>query len=145
MLTIFLDIDGVLNKESDWARPYTINPSCIKSFLSALSKLSNKEQVEIVLSSTWRTGFSKDGNHAPYIKDLLLHLNIVDITPPSNKSRQAEIEYYCKRNNISRYVVLDDDKSLFYNINTINLYLTNYKTGFCVDDIKKFTKYITCI
>ena len=29
---IFLDIDGVLNKESDWSKPFSLNSDCIRRF-----------------------------------------------------------------------------------------------------------------
>ena len=29
---IFLDIDGVLNKESDWSKPFSLSSDCIRRF-----------------------------------------------------------------------------------------------------------------
>ena len=36
---IFLDIDGVLNKESDWSKPFSLNSDCIRRFCEKIEKL----------------------------------------------------------------------------------------------------------
>ena len=36
---IFLDIDGVLNKESDWSKPFSLNSDCIRRFVKNIEKL----------------------------------------------------------------------------------------------------------
>ncbi len=144
---IFLDIDGVLNCKSDWANKFTLNPKCVHSFALLVNKLKKRyKDVLIVISSTWRAGKAseEDGNAKQY--QLLLdelnkyNITVCGTTPLSNKGRQKEIEYYIKRNNIKRYIVLDDDDSLFENINEINLYKTNYITGLTDGDIPSILK-----
>lgn len=56
MFYIFLDIDGVLNRSSDWKKMYTLNTECIRRFADFVKHL--KREVNIVLTSSWRTGFS---------------------------------------------------------------------------------------
>lgn len=62
-LCIFLDIDGVLNKKSDWTNKFTFNETCLNNFVKLLTDL--KEQynclLKIILTSTWRTGY-QEGN-----------------------------------------------------------------------------------
>lgn len=48
---IFLDIDGVLNKESDWSKPFSLNSDCIRRFCE-----KNRE-ARIILISSWKNGF----------------------------------------------------------------------------------------
>ena len=41
---IFLDIDGVLNRERDWKRGlYSLNAECVNFFLAYLEKLKIRE------------------------------------------------------------------------------------------------------
>lgn len=127
---IFLDIDGVLNKESDWKKGlYYINKECLNNFLIYLNKIKN---YKVVLISTWRNG---DG-----IKVLEKYFPIYDKTPNSNKDRQAEVEYYIKRNNITKYIIIDDDVSLYHTPERVNIYIPDYKTGLTMNDIKKLLK-----
>ena len=139
---VFLDIDGVLNKESDWKRSFTINDSCLYQFASLMKTI---KEPHIILSSTWRAGYTNKGavvEHSDTLSSKFAEYNLIieDSTPVSNKTRQEEIEYYIRRHSISAYIVLDDDESLFPYPERINLYLTNYKTGITESDIRKLKK-----
>ena len=143
MFYIFLDIDGVLNKESEWNLKYHINKNCVQILKDIVDSII--DNVSIVLTSTWKNGYSKDGHHSPQISKLIsvlneYELNISDITPITNKGRQAEVEYYIRRHNITKYLVLDDDISLFENPKMLNLYVVNYKTGLISNDIKNIQR-----
>lgn len=144
---IFLDIDGVLNKESDWKRKFSLDNHCLDA-LAMLYDASHHtySSVFLILTSTWRTGVSKDGSNIQIeelektlkIRGMCLH----GITPTSNKTRQQEIEYYIRRNNVTHYIILDDDPSLFPEPENINLYVTDYKTGLDQKDVKKILQTI---
>ena len=148
-MTIFLDIDGVLNTQSDWRKPFTINPNCLKAFIQLVKEIEKKHgKVEIILTSTWRNSLAKNNNNELVSgKTNILEetfkkngLKIHGTTPVSNKTRQEEIEYYIRRNNITHFITIDDDLSLFTNPITVNLYLTDYTTGLTSKDIKKILK-----
>lgn len=139
---IFLDVDGVLNKESDWNKPFTINDSCLYQFASLMKLI---KEPHIILSSTWRAGYTNTGAVSERGDGLSCkleeyNLSIEDSTPVSNKTRQEEIEYFIRKHSISSYIVLDDDASLFPHPERINLYLTNYKTGITESDVKNLKK-----
>ena len=145
---IFFDVDGVLNKKSDWQKKYAIDINCIK-ILKDMVKYYNKKyaNVYLVICSTWRFGVSNDGKEldteqVKALKRMLLTegLSIYDKTPKSNKSRQEEIEYYIRRNDITDYIIIDDDKSLFPNPEKINLYCPDYTKGLTKEDYKKIVK-----
>ena len=145
MVHIFLDIDGVLNKESDWSLKYHVDKNCVKILKLLIESI--KDEVSIVLTSTWKNGYSKDGNHSPQIIKVLEHLreqglDIDDITPITTKGRQEEIEYYIRRNLVKKYIVLDDDISLFSQPKNIKIYIVDYKKGLTTGDVKKIIKYI---
>ena len=68
---IFLDIDGVLNKESDWSKPFSLNSDCIRRFCE-----KNRE-ARIILISSWKNGFISSHNekNTPQIKELEAQLD----------------------------------------------------------------------
>ena len=141
LLYIFFDVDGVLNKESDWHNKVYVDPACVKVLGRIKDTLKQTyAEIRFVITSTWRAGVSKSGNDTKQIASLKEHLEsvgiqIYDSTPISTKGRQAEICYYIRRNGVNDYVILDDDKSLFEAPEEINLYLTDYKTGLVDQDV----------
>ena len=142
MKVLFLDVDGVLNKESDWRKPFTVNTGCLQCFAKLIEYDADPH---IILSSTWRVGYTNTGVRSERGNSLSQELEnygivIEDCTPVSCKTRQEEIEYYIRRHNILEYVVLDDDESLFPFPKRLKLYITDYKTGLTEKDIKKIRK-----
>lgn len=149
---IFLDVDGVLNTEADWARKvYSLNKSCVDAFCRLVKSISNPQ---IVLSSTWRNGIARDGSMAVHIDDLLCalapagvkELDKTAISPDGSRSK--EIDYYLRRHPQDSYIILDDDPTLFeYGERTAHLYLTSSKTGLTESDvlmiIKRYSLSIT--
>lgn len=136
-MQIFFDIDGVLNKESDWKRPFTINDECVAAFSAFVKKLQDKGQVRLITISTWRQGDAI----AKVNTALQQHgLSIYGETPQSDKGRQAEIEYYRRRNPDIGYIIIDDDPSLYDSIEEINLYIPDYRAGFTTKDTNKAVK-----
>lgn len=149
ILYIFLDIDGVLNRKLDWQRMFTFNNACLNNFDSLLGYLCNKQKytVKIILTSTWRTGFCENNTDifAPLIQILNKYNLQIDGTTPvtTDKSRQQEIDYYIRRNDIHNYIILDDDKMLFDDYSDGQLYFTDCNVGLTekdVTNIKKITK-----
>lgn len=140
----FLDVDGVLNKESDWRRPFTVNQICVKHFKRLIR---SDRDAHIILSSTWRQGFTGTGAESPGSDSVARvfeenGIHIEGVTPASGKSRQEEIEYYIRRHGVSDYLVLDDDESLFPRPADIHLYLTDYRTGLTNQDVNRILKRI---
>ena len=148
MFYLFLDIDGVLNKESQWKTPFYLDDECIEVFVKIYTSIKKKySSVSLILCSTWRIG-STDGSQTPQLENLAkklseYHIKIDDTTPyTTTKSRQQEIDYYLRRHNASDYMIIDDDLSLFDEPKNINLLQPNYKTGLTKVDIKKAEKII---
>lgn len=148
MIYIFLDVDGVLNKESDWRNKFYLNASCVKVFGELCRKLEKiYGEVRTVLISTWRAGISKSGTDAEQINSLDKILaqegiRIYASTPVTDKGRQAEVEYYIRRNQVSEYIIIDDDLSLFDNLDKVKIFVPDYRTGLVKGDIKKIVKII---
>ena len=144
---IFLDVDGVLNTEADWAKKvYSLNPKCITAFCGLLEILHDPK---IVLSSTWRNGIARDGTTAVHIDDLIRALEPAGITTldktgvSPDGSRSKEIDHYLRRHPADSYLILDDDPDLFERKEkTPHLYLMSAKAGLTDADVKRMRKNI---
>lgn len=106
---IFLDIDGVLNVYCEGRDEY----GCTfhKHFEDNLRWIIEQTNAKIVISSTWRM----DGLEV--IKEMWNKRNlageIIDVTPVIDIcNRGQEIQYWLDRNNVSNYVIIDDDTDM---------------------------------
>ena len=143
---IFLDVDGVLNTEADWARKvYSLNSKCVDQFCRLLKSLPDPK---VVLSSTWRNGIARDGTTAVHIDDLIQALEPAGIKGldktaiAPDGSRTKEIDHYLRRHPEDDYIILDDDPDLFdKGEKTPHLYLTSAKTGLTEADVKRIIKH----
>ncbi len=121
MKIVFLDIDGVLNHAytKEMFQGYTgIDNTCLQFFSDFFKKANEIEATEVVLTSSWRLGETKDGNPVMdgywYVYDTLKSVGITlfDVTPVCfNGGRGSEIAKWLidhKDLDITGYVVLDD-------------------------------------
>lgn len=130
MKVIFLDIDGVLNTNSD--------REISSDKLKLLSELVSKTGADVVLSSSWRYGWNKPELNQPgtriyRLKQLLKDNGIViKDTIGLDLIKSIQIKNYLNTNMISNYIVLDDEP-----IDTANLVQTNGDVGFTQFDCQK--------
>ncbi|MCI7106389.1 MAG: HAD domain-containing protein [Agathobacter sp.] len=113
---IFLDVDGVLNTKADWKRMYTLDSKCVSEFCHFAKRM----QVDVVLTSSWRTGYSGgDGTDSEPICRLTEMLakegvRIIGKTPDLGKRRAAEVERYLYYHpEVTEYIIIDDDPAEF--------------------------------
>lgn len=113
---IFLDIDGVLNKDNG-------GPKIEECFVKRLAHIVKKTGAEIVLSSSWRRAYANHVNpEYPYQnKDVALlismldkyRLRIMDVTPDLTSgpyARPLEIRVWLlEQGNLERFVIIDDE------------------------------------
>lgn len=117
---VFLDVDGVLNTEADWRAPYTLNRHCLESF-KVWCRHQNAKEIKVVLSSTWKNGFSLLGDCSVPVQRLVDYLAGIGIEivgrtiTCEDEDRAAEITEYIIRHNLNPHdcIVLDDDRSIF--------------------------------
>ena len=112
MKVIFLDVDGVLNSSQDG---YSIRLRT-DSHLKLLQRIVKKTGAKIVLSSSWRIGFT------PASRNLLARfkecgLELMDCTPELPGScRGDEIRQWLTDNvynyDIENFVILDDEANM---------------------------------
>ncbi len=135
-LTIFLDIDGVLNTPSEYGK--RINNNNVDVLNKLINRLEEKYDTQIVVSSSWRlsSGVNKIIRNAGVIARLKgVTENLGD--------RSKEINSYISKNRLEpkNCLVLDDEKDIVKNV-ICKYYITNYKTGVVEGDIKKILKLV---
>lgn len=135
MKVIFLDIDGVLNTNSD--------REISSDKLKLLSELVSKTGADVILSSSWRYGWNnpelnQPGTRIYRLKQLLKDNDIVikDIIG-LDLIKSIQIKNYLNTNMISNYVVLDDEL-----IDTANLVQTNGNVGLTQSDCQKASQLL---
>ena len=108
MKIIFLDIDGVLNTKETaerWHGLIGMDPELVDRF----NKLVEDTSAEVVLSSTWR----HKKTWRKTMKDNGLNMRFLDRTISlPGKIRGLEIKEWVDRNNVDKYVILDDDSDM---------------------------------
>ena len=135
MKVLFLDIDGVLNTNSD--------REISNDKLKLLSELVSKTGADVVLSSSWRYGWNKPELNKPGtriygLKQLLKDNDIViKETIGLDLTKSIQIKNYINTNMISNYVVLDDEL-----IDTGNLVQTNGDIGLTHFDCQKVAQLL---
>lgn len=119
-LIVFLDIDGVLNKSTQWKNMFSLDNNCIENFCRYIHSLNIKDK-KIILTSTWKNGWDSAGNHAPHIIDLENRLNKYNIKifgktiTDADGDRAKEINDFILSHNLDHCdcLVIDDDTSIF--------------------------------
>ncbi len=146
---IFLDIDGVLNKKSQWKRMYSLDMECIENFC----QFALETKGDIILTSSWRSGFvgTMSEENTSQIKELEKLLNeygvtIKDKTPIlKGRKRDAEIERYLYLNSppgkCVNYIIIDDDRHEYGEVSVRN-YFTDATCGFTKKDGKRCLKMV---
>lgn len=107
MKVLFLDIDGVLNKRSDWEviMPNMSNKLLNRVLLGRVHTIIKETNCKIVLSSTWRI-FEKD---IKYLEEYG-QLDIFDKTPMLKGPRGLEIQAWLEEYpEVETYAIVDDD------------------------------------
>lgn len=133
---LILDLDGVLITSPSWKSDeldsdgYSkFNENCVRN----LNQLLSKYDFEIWLSSTRRT-VKKIGEFNEIFSRRNIITPIVGFVPNylNCKTRRNEIEKFVKEYQISRYLIVDDDKSLngLESEQKTNLILTEFHKGF---------------
>ena len=118
MKILFLDIDGVLNsRRYDRTRDWNKQTDIDESRLPLLKEIVSQTDAVIVLSSTWRVHWNRDGalcdEDGKYINDTFARcgLRVYDKTPDLGRQadRKDEINaYLAQAEGVEKFAVLDD-------------------------------------
>ena len=153
MKVIFLDVEGVLNTKETYDRIYRqcghttmIDVEIDKFRLEYLKTIIDKTGAKIVLSSSFRYFFYKDGKEMlpKTLKGKKLYdtlkgygIEIYDITPTNSETREEQIKnWLATKTNIESFVIIDDDPTVFDELYD-NLIITSTKKRSYVSSFMK--------
>ena len=124
MKAIFLDIDGVVNKQENYDRSKNMGPYPIDSYCSFLvGRIQLQTGCEVVLSSSWRLHPEGVQNVSERVVRLL------DKTPYLPGIRGDEVQAWLdKYPEFDKYAILDDDMD-FYVYQAPNFFKTTFEDG----------------
>ena len=148
-LILFLDLDGVLITSPPW-RPGEIDKDGYSTFnkicIENLNKLLDEGYFEIYLTSARRRTKAKDEMNKIF-KTRGVGSKIKDYIPISEKriSRKQEIEDFINENEVRRFLIIDDDKSLNTFEPKTNLIQTDYLKGFTSDKLEEAIQKVKSI
>lgn len=145
MKVIFLDVDGVLNSLEDlkiYREKNNIKGSVLYDVvedrpLKLLKEIVEKTNAKIVVSSSWRIDYIRNGAECRGIyrklKDRLLDygMKIYDITPIHGIECQRgdEIREWLFENEVENFIILDDNSDMCEYENTRHFIRTTWKHG----------------
>lgn len=127
---LFLDIDGVLRRSS--SPVFKLEPHLVKNLERFVSELEKESNVEIVITSTWKTAFELNELRSRFPP--LLRLKVIGVTPSfpaRDGARYEEIQAYLKANGLEekKWLAIDDDP-LGFPPKLQNLLLCDPEEGF---------------
>ena len=121
---LFLDIDGVLNRQCQWKKPYSLYEPCFP----VLKKIVEQTKGKLILISTWKTGLVIRENMIQKVMvsddnteqinrliKMLMEYDMYLYGKTSNlpgRTREREIERFLYFNP-GQYIILDDDLSIY--------------------------------
>lgn len=144
---IFLDLDGVLVRESPLNKISTIKeevsftPECLKQLENILRQFHN---YRIVISSSWKELFTLSEIKSRFSPDIAV--NVVGVTPndddPSAFYRYREVLQYLKDYQLEDvfWIAIDDIREHYPN--DIPVIVTNAEIGFNLESAILLAKYL---
>ncbi len=146
MKYLFFDIDGVLNKSSEWKKMYSLNQSCIDVFCTLIREFG----LTPIMTSSWRKGFVgvKSIQNTPNVAELEKEfskrgIEIAGKTPIlMGHARDYEIERYLFYHPCDSYIILDDDPEEFKKTDSEHFYFVKSENGLRKEDLKKIKKML---
>ena len=137
---VFLDIDGVLNTKESWRTPFQLDDGCIRNFCRCLS--DSKRKVRIVLTSSWKNGFSSIPEYeTSQLQELRKKLGAYGFSISGRTrdlaNRMAEIDDYLTGHEVAEYAVVDDDRQEYSPEYLKKVTLIDSAVGFTLRDGKR--------
>lgn len=145
-VVVFLDIDGVLNTKESWRTPFQLDDGCIRNFCRCLSGL--KRAVKIVLTSSWKNGFSSLPEYeTSQLQELRKKLGAYGLAISGRTrdlaNRMAEIDDYLGKHEVAEYAVVDDDRQEYSPEYMKKVTLIDSTEGFTLRDGKRIKWNVT--
>lgn len=159
MNVLFLDMDGVVNKGQDNAKPdrypyndqwsnptqqydlFYVDPELGKR----VAKLCADYDLYIVASSSWRQVIRDVEDYKILMTNRFLPGDrLIGFTPDFGTYRKDEIKYFINNSmhSIDRYVILDDDSDAAYNTGNGRFFRTMFTAGYTDAVDRKVRRYL---
>ena len=131
---------------ADWHTQYTFRPDMVTN----LCTLAKERNLDLVITSSWRTGFTSFGaaDNLPHVKHLEreFHKNGAAIVGKTlvlkGKGREEEIERYLSYHPCDRCIVIDDDINEYSSTDSYIFFFTDSGKGFNKEALKQAMKLI---
>lgn len=116
MLTLLLDIDGVLITTPGWRQTENLEdgfPDFNVTAIACLNQILEHTKGSIVLTTSHKSRFDND-KWLEIFKDRGVNIDSIDKLPPNilRLRRKDEILNWIHKNPDADYIIIDDDKSL---------------------------------
>lgn len=159
MNILFLDMDGVVNKGNDNAKPdrypyndqwsdptqrfdmFYVDPELGKR----VAKLCSDYDLYIVASSSWRKFIRDIEDYKVLLTNRFLPGDrLIGFTPDFGTCRKDEIKYFINNSaqHIEYYVILDDSSDARYNTKCGQLFQTSFSRGYTEAVDRKVRKFL---
>lgn len=159
MNILFLDMDGVVNKGNDNAKPdrypyndqwsnpaqkydlFYVDPELGKR----VANLCSDYDLYIVASSSWRKFIKDVEDYKVLLTNRFLPGDrLIGFTPDFGTYRRDEIKYFINNsvNPIDHYVILDDDTDADYNTSKGRFFRTMFTAGYTDAVDRKVRRYL---
>lgn len=138
MKLLFLDIDGVLTSDATKSRKellYTFSESCV----GALNRILTENNVQIILTSSWRTVFDVEKQNQIFRENGIIQLPGGQTNDFGYENRSLEIQDYLSKRKVENYVILDDMKINGFDEHFV---LVNPSTGLTENDVEKVNRIL---
>ena len=135
MKVLFLDIDGVVNKQESFDRTKSPGPYPVDSYCAFLvGRIQIHTDCRVVLSSSWR----HDQRGIDKVKESIVQ--VIDITPTLSGIRGDEVKAWLdKHPEVDKYAILDDDSDFYPDQ---PLFKTTFKEGLTDEIAQKVIEYL---
>lgn len=133
MKLLFLDIDGVLTSDATKSRKellYTFSESCV----GALNRILTENNVQIILTSSWRTVFDAEKQNQIFSENGVIQFPGGQTNDFGYKNRNIEIRDFMEGKKVESFVILDDMKLDGFDNNFVHI---NPATGLTEKDLEK--------
>lgn len=138
MKLLFLDIDGVLTSDATKSRKellYTFSESCV----GALNRILTENNVQIILTSSWRTVFDVEKQNQIFSENGVIQFPGGQTNDFGYENRSLEIQDYLSKRKVENYVILDDMKINGFDEHFV---LVNPSTGLTENDVEKVNRIL---
>lgn len=158
MKVIFLDVDGVLNNyytlrriSDHFNETKELLVELEEVMVERLSRIVKATDASIVLSSAWRVGWSRKGDHNRYCEELEMMLEkygveIIDKTEHLQKRRGDEIfEWLSRHDEVENYIIIDDCEIALADNTEFDqgkILYTTYEEGLLEEHVEKAIKML---